>query len=115
MMAIAMRDERCWLLFVTAPALGDKSVNHPRLGLDVLAARFALELLAQLTHEDPQVLGLMRGLRTPDYRQQRAMGHHLAGIASQVQQQIEFLRREMDGLALDCNGVSLHVNHKVTG
>src|SRR3984957_20691353 len=108
-----MRDERRWLRFVAAPAFGDESVAHPWLGLDVLAARFALEFLAQLADEDSQVLGLMRGLCAPDRRQQGAMCHHLTGVASQVQQQLEFLGREMGWLALNGEGVRLHVNYKV--
>ncbi len=89
--AIAVRDERRWLLLVAAPALRDESVTHPGLRLDVLPSRFALELLAQLAYEDAKVLGLMRRLRAPDRCQQDAMRHHFAGVASQVQQQLKFL------------------------
>ena len=91
--------------FVARPAFGDEPVADPWLGLDVLAAGFAFELLAQLAHEDAQILRLMRRLRAPHRGEQRAMRHHLAGVAGQVQQQIEFLGSQVDRLALNRNGV----------
>ncbi len=68
-------------------------------------AGFAFEFFAQLADEDAQILRLMRRLRAPDGSQQRAMRHHLAGVAGQMQQQIEFLGREVNGLALHGDGV----------
>jgi len=42
------------------------------------------------------------------------MSHHLAGVAGKVQQQVEFLGRQVDGFALDGNAVRLRIHNKVT-
>src|SRR4051812_30690091 len=77
------------------PAFGHKTIADPGFGLDVLAPGQAVELLAKLADEDAQVLGLVGRLSAPHRGQQRAMGHYLAGIARQVQQQIKFLGGEV--------------------
>lgn len=46
-----------------------------------------LELLAQLTDEDAEVLRLLRRPVTPDLGQQRAMRNHAVGVASHVDEQ----------------------------
>ena len=86
------------LFFVAGPAFGDEAVADPGLGLDVLLAGLGFELLAQLADEDAEILRLVGRLRAPDGGEQGAVGDHLAGVAGQVREQIEFLGREMDGL-----------------
>ncbi len=41
------------------------------------------------------------------------MRHHLAGVARQVQKQIEFLGREMNGLALHGDGMGSLIDDEV--
>ena len=110
-----MRYKPRFSLFVAGPTLGDEPVTHPGLGLNVLAAGFAFEFLAQLADEDSQVLRLMRRLRAPHRRQQGAVSHHLSRVAGKVQQQIELFGREVNGFALDQNAVGPRVDHKVAG
>jgi len=66
---------------------------------------FCFELFAQLSDKDAQIFGLMGRLRAPDGGQQCAMRNYLAGVAGKMEQQIEFLGREVNGPAKDGDGV----------
>lgn len=91
-----------------------ETVADPRLGLDVLFTRFALKFFAQLPDKDAQILRLVGRLRTPHRGQQRTVRHHPACVAREVQQQVEFLGRKVDGLALHSDAMGVCVNDKVT-
>ena len=57
----------------------------------------------------------MGGLRAPDGGQQGAMRQDLAGIAREVDEEIEFLGREVDWLAVNGDDVGGCVDHEVAG
>ena len=99
--------------FMVVPALGDEAVAYPGFCLDVLSSGFRFELFAQLSYEYAQILGLVRGLRSPDGGEQYAVGHDLACIARQIEQQVELLGRKVDGLSLDGDGVRQRVHYEV--
>src|ERR1039458_1750362 len=76
---------------------GLEAVSNPWLGDDIARRRcFRLQLLAELANEYAQILNLFRTLPTPDCAQQRPMGYHFAGMACKINQQIKFLRREVN-------------------
>lgn len=95
------------------PAFGDEAVSNPGLRLDVLAAGFTFELFAELSDEDAEVLRLVGGLASPDGGQERAMGDDLAGVASEMEQEVEFFRGEVNGLTLHRNGMGGHIDDEV--
>lgn len=101
------------LILVAAPALGNKAVAHPRLGLDVLFSSLSFELFAELTNKDAEILWLVGRLRSPDRGEQGAMRHDLPGIAGQVKEEVELLWSEVDGFPQDGDGVPDGIHHKV--
>src|SRR5579862_78023 len=74
-----------------SPSFGNEAIADPRLRLDVLAAGFVFELLAQLPNKNPQVFGLVCGLGSPHGCEQSAMGHDFACMTSEMQEEFEFL------------------------
>ena len=57
----------------------------------------------------------MSRLRSPYRCEQGAMRDHFAGVARQVEQQFEFLGREVNGFARNFDAVGGGINHKITG
>ncbi len=103
------------LLVFAVEAFGNEAVADPGLGLNELLAGFGLELLAKLADKDAEILRLVCRLRAPDGGEQGAMRHDLAGVAREVEQKIEFLGRQVNGLACDLDAVGGGVDDKVAG
>jgi hypothetical protein len=73
-----------------------EAVADPRLGQDMAGfGRVGLDLLTEVADEDPQVLGLCDVVSAPDCGEQRAMREDFTGVSEEVNQKIEFLRRQM--------------------
>ena len=75
-------------------------------------AGIALDLVAQLADEHPQILrvALVRG--APDRGEELAVGHHPAGIAGERRQQIVFARRQLDRRAVARDEAALDVDRQ---
>ena len=56
--------------------------------------RVRLDLLAQLAHEDAQVMSVVHVDRAPHLLQQMLVGDHIAGVLRQHLEQPVFLRRQ---------------------
>ena len=103
------------LRFISTESFSDETVADPWFGLDVLLAGFGLELFAQLAYEDAEIFRLMGRLGSPDRSEQGAMGDDFSGMAGQVEEEVEFLGSEMDGLAEHGDGVGVRVHYEVAG
>ena len=101
------------LRFISTESFSDETVADPWFGLDVLLAGFGLELFAQLADEDTQVFGLVCGLGSPDRGKQGAVGDDFAGMTGKMEEEVELLGCEMDGLAEDGDGVGGRIHHEV--
>jgi hypothetical protein len=102
------------LSVVAAQALWDASVADPWLSLNVLLACLGFELFAQLSYEHAEIFGLMRGLCSPDAGQERSMGNDPPGVSREMNQQLKFLRREVQWFSNDLDAVRHGVNDEVT-
>src|SRR5579863_1563036 len=102
------------LLCAAHPPFRHETIAHPWLGLDVLPAGLTLQFFPELPDEDAQVLRLMGRLPTPYGCQQSPMRHDFSRIASQVDKKVKLLGRQVDGLALDGDGVGRCIHHKIT-
>src|SRR5947208_1354700 len=91
-----------------------ESISYPGLGDEIpRVGRIRLELLAQLTEEDAQVLRLLlRGL-SPYRLQQNSMRDDAVRVAREVDEQIELLRRQPHLIAVDMDPSSLQVDAEV--
>src|ERR1700688_458543 len=95
---------------------GLEAVTNPGFGKQVLRRRrITLDFLAQLPNEDAQVLWLFRAVGSPDSGQQRAVRDHLARMPRQKNEQVEFLRREMDLTPCDFHRARIQINRKISG
>src|ERR1700688_3800891 len=97
---------RTWLEPVTNPGFGKQVLRRRRITLD---------FLAQLPHKDAQVLWLFRAVGSPDSGQQRSVRDHLARTPRQKDEQVEFLRREMDFTPRDFYRARIQINRKISG
>ena len=62
----------CWLLS------GNEAISDPRFGENIARlGRIRFDLFAQVANEDAEVLGLIRIVAAPDFREQRAMRQDL--------------------------------------
>jgi hypothetical protein len=93
----------------------NETIADPWLCLYVLLAGFSLELLAELSDEDAEILRLVGGLRTPDRCEQGAVGNHLPGMAREMEEQVKFLGGEVNGPAEDGDGMGVGVDDEVAG
>ena len=76
------------LRFQTARQL--EPVTHPKFRQDMgRAGRIGFQLLPQTADEYPKVLHLLGLRRSPDFAQQLAMRHHLAGMRHEMAEQLE--------------------------
>ncbi len=103
------------LVFLAGPAFGDETIADPRFGLYVLAAGFVFQFFAELSDEDAEVFGLMRGLSAPDGSEQGAVRHDLARMPGEVEHQVELFGREVNRLALHGDSVRGCIHDEVAG
>src|SRR5207248_9807537 len=74
-----------------------ESIPDPRFAEKISRlGRVWLDLLAQLSHQDPQVFRLVHGVRSPDRLQDDTMRQDTVGIMSEQGEQLEFLWRQPD-------------------
>jgi hypothetical protein len=94
---------------------GFEAISNPRFRDDV-AVRCAvrLEFLAELAHKYAKILNLLGTLPSPDSSEKRPMRNDFACVARQVDQEIEFLWREMYFLTSDFDFMSRQIDHEVT-
>src|SRR5438128_2677665 len=96
--------------------LSIKAIANPRFGHDVARlGRIGFDLLAQLSDEDAQIFVLLGIVAAPDGAQQRPVRQDLARIAQQVDQQIEFLRRQMKLSPTVSDCVRVEIDAKLSG
>ena len=80
---------------------GFETIPDPRIRHNIAwGIRRSLEFLAELGDEHAEILDLFRALSSPDRGEQCAMRHDFPGVANQVEQQVKFFWREMDGAIL---------------
>jgi hypothetical protein len=101
------------LFLVAADSLWNKAIANPGLSLNVLLSSFSFELLAKLSDEDPEILGLVCGLSPPDGCKEGTVGNHFAGMAREVEQEVELLGGKVNGFAKDSDGMGVGVDDKV--
>src|SRR5260370_30559943 len=73
-----------------------KSISDPRVGQNVSRRLPGLDFLAQLVDKNPEIFGLLYALAAPHRIQKHSWGNHIGMLARPKNQEIEFLRREMD-------------------
>src|SRR6185437_2971644 len=93
-----------WIELVADPGLGDEVPRVRRIGL---------ELLAQLSHEHAQVLGLLLRGFAPHCLEQRAMAEHAIRMARHVHEQLELLRRQPHFVAAHVHAPGIDVDAEV--
>src|SRR6478672_84856 len=78
----AARDGNCH------PSLpGLEAIANPGLGHDISCGAFVyLQLLSQMTDENPKVLRLLHAILSPNGGKQRAVGNNLSRMAREVYQ-----------------------------
>src|SRR5260221_9894323 len=97
-------------------ALRIEAVADPRFGHEIpRVGRVGLELLAKLSHEDAQVLGLLLRRFAPYGLEQRAVRQHTAGMPRHVQEQFELLRGQPHLGAAHVNAPRLEIDAKIAG
>src|SRR6185369_14329703 len=97
-----------WLVFLEA-------VADPGFGEDVAwRGCVGFDLFAQVADEDAQVLVLFDVVAAPQRREQRTMSKNLAGVFYEVDQQIEFFRRQMNWFASHRDLARLEIDVKVS-
>src|SRR6266705_2550614 len=70
-------------------------IANPRLTNQVpRLRRIGLDLLAELSDEHPEVLGLVHDVRTPNGLEYRPMRQHPITVLRKKREQLEFLRRQ---------------------
>jgi len=91
-----------------------EAVPDPRFRHNIArSAILALKLLAQMPHENPEVLRLLHAILSPDSRKQCSMGDHLIGIPREIHKQIELFRSEMNVTVAYANRACLHIDVKI--
>ena len=88
-----------------------EAIADPRFGEDVFRrGGVRLDLLAERPDQHAQVLRLIDRVRSPDRLQNGAVGQHAAGMLRQVGEQLEFLRRQPDLLAVSDHAEALAID-----
>src|SRR4030095_5000649 len=73
--------------------LGDEPVTHPGLADQVPRMRcVGFDLLAQLSHQHPEMLGVIGGMNAPDGRQDHVVRQDAIGMSGEIREELEFLR-----------------------
>src|SRR6185369_17057429 len=96
-----------WLVFLEA-------VADPGFGEDVAwRGCVGFDLFAKVADEDAEVLILLDVVAAPQRGEEGAMSKHLAGVLYEIDQQIEFFRREMNRFASHRDLTRLEIDMKV--
>ena len=94
---------------------GVEAVADPGFGEDVAGrggVRF--DLFAQVADEDAQVLVLFDVVAAPQRGEQRAVSENFAGVFYEIDQQIEFFRREMNRFTSHRDLARLEIDMKIS-
>src|SRR3989442_12600078 len=92
-----------------------KPVSHPRFGEDVLRRRgVLLDLPAERGAEHSEELGLIDDVRTPDGFENGTVCEHASRMLREVREQLEFLWRQADFVAVSEHPESLSIDEQPT-
>jgi hypothetical protein len=83
-------------------------------GADIVSRPVGFDLFAQMPHEHAQRIELLAAALAPESGEQGAMRDDLAGTLREINQQVEFLRSEMNFARLDQYRAALRVDISIT-
>ena len=93
-----------------------KAIADHRFSMDVPRLIWlSLDLLAQVSNEDPQVLSISRMLWTPNKVEQFQVRYWLPPVQNEVLQEFKLLRREVTRLSMRDYLSALEVNLQTRG